>query len=264
MCPTLRARSWRAATPRVGVGAGGGGGGGPSRPAARCGGHGLGWAVHRQPGALAPWLACPPHPANRPPTPPTAGWAYSESLVRVLDDYRRRFPWLWAAIEADASPGEAGAPAGAQGGTAGMRMFAPVGLDDASFFIAVAEGCASLLAAPPHCLVLYFLLLPPAAEFKLDDVLPDQPREQQLEQARAAGGACCAWGRACASPSCPALPARCHAGMPVLWKPDYSPSKATPAANAAHSYTPKLPPRRWPRCASGSKACRCRGAPWSS
>jgi 5'-3' exoribonuclease 1 len=52
------------------------------------------------------------------------GWAYSESLVRVLDDYRRRFPWLWAAIEMDASP----------------------------------------------------------AEFKLDDVLPDQEREQQLEQ----------------------------------------------------------------------------------
>ncbi|KAI3438723.1 hypothetical protein D9Q98_001143 [Chlorella vulgaris] len=29
------------------------------------------------------------------------GWAYSEALVRVLDDYRRRFPWLWAALETD-------------------------------------------------------------------------------------------------------------------------------------------------------------------
>ncbi|KAL4425618.1 hypothetical protein ABPG75_009634 [Micractinium tetrahymenae] len=55
------------------------------------------------------------------------GWAYSEALVRILDEYRRRFPWLWAAIEQDASPGE----------------------------------------------------------FQLDDVLPQQPREQQLEQVAA-------------------------------------------------------------------------------
>ncbi|KAL4438007.1 hypothetical protein ABPG77_004228 [Micractinium sp. CCAP 211/92] len=55
------------------------------------------------------------------------GWAYSEALVRILDDYRRRFPWLWAAIEQDASP----------------------------------------------------------SEFQLDDVLPKQPREQQLEQVAA-------------------------------------------------------------------------------
>lgn len=55
------------------------------------------------------------------------GWAYSEALVRILDDYRRRFPWLWAAIEQDASPGE----------------------------------------------------------FHLDNVLPEQPREQQLEQVAA-------------------------------------------------------------------------------
>lgn len=56
--------------------------------------------------------------------PPPAGWAYSESLVRVLDDYRRRFPWLWAAIEQDASPGEAqAAPAGS--GVAGKRHKRP-------------------------------------------------------------------------------------------------------------------------------------------
>lgn len=37
-----------------------------------------------------------------------AGWSYSEQLVRVLDDYRRRFPWLWAAIEQDSTPGAPG------------------------------------------------------------------------------------------------------------------------------------------------------------
>lgn len=34
-------------------------------------------------------------------SPPPAGWAYSEALVRILDDYRRRFPWLWAALETE-------------------------------------------------------------------------------------------------------------------------------------------------------------------
>ena len=46
--------------------------------------------------------ACPALPR---PHICAAGWAYSEALVRILDDYRRRFPWLWAAIEQDASPG---------------------------------------------------------------------------------------------------------------------------------------------------------------
>lgn len=31
------------------------------------------------------------------------GWAYSDSLIKVLSDYKARFPWLWAALKNDAS-----------------------------------------------------------------------------------------------------------------------------------------------------------------
>ena len=68
---------------------------------------------------------CPPasHPAAAAHSCPAclplpAGWSYSESLIRVLDDYRRRFPWLWAAIEKDATPGEQSRPVPALPATA--------------------------------------------------------------------------------------------------------------------------------------------------
>lgn len=40
------------------------------------------------------------------PAPPLpAGWAYSDTLVRVLEQYKARFPWLWVALEQDAGSG---------------------------------------------------------------------------------------------------------------------------------------------------------------
>jgi hypothetical protein len=138
------------------VGAGGGGAAGPRRrrpvraqrrqgalrarlrapPAG--GGGGQGWAagaggVHESQGRapLAPWRGCgsgegtagwpcpPLSPANAPHHTlphPRAGWAYSEALVRCLEDYRRRFPWLWAAVERDPSPGVCVCGGGGGGG----------------------------------------------------------------------------------------------------------------------------------------------------
>eukprot|EP00887_Chlorella_sp_A99_P000906 scaffold5.g906.t1 len=33
------------------------------------------------------------------------GWAYSEALIAVLDAYKKRFPWLWVALEGDSEGG---------------------------------------------------------------------------------------------------------------------------------------------------------------
>lgn len=32
-----------------------------------------------------------------------AGWAYSEELIRSLQQYKQRYTWLWVAVELDSS-----------------------------------------------------------------------------------------------------------------------------------------------------------------
>lgn len=115
--------------------------------------------------------------------------------MRVLDDYRRRFPWLWAAIEMDASPGQRAGVGQGQAWRWPKRK--PIGQRCAHGMRENQRLCLRISQNPgpsasasrhskrkPYSHACPAALLPclPAAEFKLEDVLPDQEREQQLEQ----------------------------------------------------------------------------------
>lgn len=133
---------------------------------------------------VTPLAPCDQHPTFvcTLPTPLLAGWAYSEQLVRVLEEYRRRFGWLWAGLEREATPG-AQEPVMAFLGVwrLGCAQLPSLVCLHQQHLLAESGGRSCHLPRPCP-------LLAPAGELHLADLLPDLAHEQQLEQV---GG----WGK---------------------------------------------------------------------
>lgn len=51
--------------------------------------------------------------------PRKGGWAYSDAMIRVLEQYKQRFPWVWTAIEKQETSSSASLSSGGGGGKSG-------------------------------------------------------------------------------------------------------------------------------------------------